>query len=82
MESALDERFARSGKPKPETMKLKLDQAEHNRWLNGRTRRDAEVVWTRGNTPVHKDPDVVKDSLDTIRRTMRVLDRLYIRSGA
>jgi hypothetical protein len=82
LESALDERFARAKKQKPDKMRLRLDQALQGKWLDPETRRDAETVWARGNTAVHKDPDVVRDSLDTIRRTMRVLDNLYRTSGA
>jgi|GEM_PF-2823033 len=59
------------------TMKERLDAAEGARLISPAARRDAGVVWKRGNTAIHNDPDATQDVLGTIRMTMRVLEEIY-----
>jgi hypothetical protein len=83
LENALTERFDAAGVPMPGTesgkspMKVRIDAATLLKWLSPNRGKDAWLIWTRGNKAVHDDPEVVSQSLDTIRMTMGVLEELY-----
>jgi hypothetical protein len=88
LENAVTERFDRAGVPVPGTdsgksaMKVRIDAARMLKWLSSKGSNDAWIIWTRGNKAVHDDPEVVNQSLDTIRLTMGVLEELYAGDAA
>jgi hypothetical protein len=88
LENAVTERFVRAGVPVPGTdagkspMRVRLDAAKMLTWLSAGGTVDAWTVWTRGNKAVHDDPELVNQTLETIRLTMRVLDELYAGEAA
>jgi hypothetical protein len=83
LENAVIERFERGGIPIPATaegrspMRTRIEAARKFGWLSDGGASDAMVVWERGNTAVHYDPEAVHDVLGTVRLTMRVLHELY-----
>jgi hypothetical protein len=82
LENAVRERFDRAGVPLPATsqgvspMRQRLEWAVKAKWLSAAASKDAMVVWQRGNTAVHDDPEATKDVLGTIQMSMRVLQEL------
>jgi hypothetical protein len=83
LENALTDRFERSQVPMPGTdagkspMRVRLDAAKMFKWISPKATVDAWTIWVRGNRAVHDDPQLVNESLDTIRLTMNVLGELY-----
>lgn len=58
-------------------MSSRLDALRAVGRLSEETRTDAGVVWKRGNTAVHKDPEAVQEVAATIDLTLRILGDLY-----
>lgn len=83
MENAVTEAFSRKSLPLPQdedgrsTMRQKLDAAVKFKLLTTGRRKDAELVWTRGNKAVHHDPLATKDVYGTIEITFGILQELY-----
>jgi hypothetical protein len=88
LENAVVERFERSGIPLPatpegkSTMTSRLATALSFGWLSDDAWAAAKEIWIRGNTAVHKDPDVATQALDTVKKTMLVLSQLYPKKRA
>ena len=77
---ALADAFDRRSVEPPWNLKPRLDAALILGLIDVSIHRDAVIVKQRGDTAVHKDPEVPKDALGTIQLTMRVLTALYATS--
>ena len=58
-------------------MPLRLEVAAAEKWLSAEAVTVAKEVWRRGSKAGHSDPEVVTQGLDTIRKTLVVLNELY-----
>lgn len=88
LENAIRELFQRRRVPIPATadgkssMKATLAAAERFRLLSKSARRDADLVWVRGNKAVHEDIEATSDALGTIRLTTdRKFKRPFLAGG-
>jgi hypothetical protein len=83
LENAVLERFSRERKPLPSPaqgrseMRARLHRAEELGWLTRRQRDEAWSVWERGSKAAHRDPNVTKEVLQTIKITVGLLEVLY-----
>lgn len=83
LENAISDAFDRKSVPLPadssghSTMRKKLDAAVLLKIMTPAARADADMVWARGNTAVHHDPEATRDVYGTIEKTLRVLKELY-----
>jgi hypothetical protein len=58
-------------------MSSRLDALLQAGRLDDKSRQQAQIVWKRGNTAVHKDPLAVSEVTETVDMTMRILGDLY-----
>lgn len=83
LENAVAETFSRHKVPVPATdegaspMRTRLIAALRLDWLSRASHDAALIVWQRGNTAVHNDPEATGDVIGTIRLTLMVLGDLY-----
>lgn len=83
VESALIERFEKANVPLPANsdgpapMRTRVEAARRFRWLSDKGAANAMMVWQRGSTAVHHDPEVTRDVLGTVRAAVQVLQELY-----
>jgi hypothetical protein len=82
LDRAVGDKFLHAKEPIPAVqgkadMKSRLERAVVLGWLSTSDRKDAADVWWRGNKVIHDDPMAASDALDTIKKTLRILDALY-----
>jgi hypothetical protein len=86
LENAIHELYRGKDIPLPatpegaSTMKQRLASAEKLGLLSSRARKDAGVIWTRGNKAIHYDAEATSDVLGTILLTTGVLAEIYGRA--
>jgi hypothetical protein len=76
LESAIDEATQRHGLTTDGRMRGKLAALVNGKYLTHASREQAWLVWTRGNTAIHHDPEAVGDALETVTMTLAVLREL------
>lgn len=83
LESAVRERFEMADLDLPENekghsdMRTKLNAAERFGLISAKARKDAWMIWIRGNRAIHEDIRVTKDVVGTIAMTRGVLAEIY-----
>lgn len=77
VENAVNEAVVRWVPSLPDDkMRTKLDALLAGGHITSTGHSEASLVWLRGNTAVHKDPDAVGEVLETVSCTLRVLAQL------